>query len=145
MIDRRIATQALDGDLDLTLGGKPIRVLEITEWSPDSWPAMLAQLNRLGRRYRFCVRYQCKDQRSSEKLVRDAASGWNQLRKNLFELVVRAFRSIPADAPGGDNVRAASLADEADAAIKDVQNGLYNYGHLTVAIVLFGKDKEDLD
>lgn len=145
MIDRKVATQAWDGDIDPTLGGQPIRVLEITEWSKSSWPAMFAGLNRLGRRYRFCVRFQFKDQATSEKMVRDAASGWNQLRKNFFELVVRAFRGIPADAPGGDNKRAATLADEAEAAIKDIQKGFYNYGLITVALVLYGKDREDLD
>ena len=145
MIDRRVATQAWDGDIDPTLGGKPIRVLEITEWAKESWPAMFAGLNKLGRRYRFCFRFQFKDQASSEKLVRDAAASWNQLRKNFFELVVRAFQNIPADAPGGDNKRAATLADEADAAIKDIQRGHYNYGIMTVALVLYGENRADLD
>lgn len=145
LIDRQISDQTLDGDFDLTLGGTPIRVMEISQWSTESWPTMFAALNRLGRRYRFCIRFQCRDPRSSEKVVRDAAASWAQVRKNFFELFIRTVRNIPADAPGGDNKRAAGLADEAEATINDVQKGHYTFGKMTVALVLYGKDKEDLD
>jgi len=121
------------------LGERLIQVVAIDGFPQESYPGILAALDRLPFRYRWSNRFICLDAVDAQGRLRAHRRKWQQKVRGFVDQLLHS--SNPKGAIDQDAVR---MVSEADTALAEVSSGLVGYGHFTSVVVLEDTDPERL-
>ena len=136
-LDALLGSEDLTGGIVPRLGDRHIMVLSLDGFPQESWPALLSELDGLPLQYRFSSRFICLDQYDAVREINSYRKGW---RQQVFRFVDQFFNNPNARA----NRDALLMAEDAEAAMTEVQGGFVGAGYLTSAIVLMHEDIDRL-
>lgn len=136
-LDALLGSQDLLGGIAPRLGQKYLAVISIDGLPQESFPAMLADLDALALEYRFSSRFICLDQYDAIKEINAYRKGW---RQQVYKFMDQFFNNPNARA----NRDALLMAEDAEAALTEVQGGYVGAGYLTSCVVLMHEDQEQL-
>jgi type IV secretion system protein VirB4 len=136
-LDALLAGADLIGGLEPQLGEYHLATLAIDGFPQESWPSMLASLDRMPVSYRYSTRFICLGQHDAIKEVNSYRKGWKQ---QIYRLIDQLTENPGARA----NRDAARMHEDAEEALVMVQGGLLGFGFLTSNIVLLDKDQTHL-
>lgn len=138
-LDAIIGSQQFYGGIRPRVGAKYIRVVAI-ESPPEEGTevGLLDMLNYVPVEYRWTTRWIARDPQSAKKVVDLAASKWRQKIRGFIDQVFGRMNG-PVDRD------ALNMANDAEAAVTDINSGEVSYGHYTSTIVLMDESPAKLD
>jgi type IV secretion system protein VirB4 len=136
-LDAILGGADLTGGIAPRVGDKHLAIVAIDGLPQESWPAMLAGLERLPISYRYSTRYICLDQYDGIKAVESYRKGWNQ---QIHRFVDQFFNNPTARV----NRDAERMRDDAEDAKLAVQSGMVAIGYITSCIVLTDENVDRL-
>lgn len=129
------------GGTDPILGNQHIRVVSILSYPGDTWPCIFDELNRLNFRYRWVTRYLFMNRQEAIKEVEKYQSGWNSKRESIGNKILKIIFKTPDD-PRQEDKTAISKAEDAEAALYEINNDIALYGRYTTCIVLLDENED---
>jgi type IV secretion system protein VirB4 len=133
-----VSCKPLRTGLRPALGNDLVAVLVVREMGSESYPGMFDFLNTLPNEYRVSWRYIGVEREKAIKTISIDKNRWFSKRKSAMQHLKNT------DGPH-QNTHAMSMADDANAALNDIQAGVANYGYFTMSIVFWepiGERKE---
>nr|WP_280971494.1 transporter [Cupriavidus gilardii]WDE72636.1 Conjugative transfer protein TrbE [Cupriavidus gilardii] len=135
-LDAVLASKDLFAGTKPRIGEKHIRVVSVRGYPAESTPAILDALNQLPMTYRWSTRFMALDPLHAETELVKFRRNWFQKRMGMLGLVKAAF----GGQSNWQNNDAVDMANDADAAIAEVQSGLTTYGWYTPAVVVMADE-----
>lgn len=132
-LDAILSSKDYFGGLKPRMGKRHMRAVTLTGYPAETEPAILDRLNALHFEYRWNTRFIALDANDAKKIITKYRRNWWQKRHGLAGIVKSAFGA------GGEtwsNTDAVSKAQDADAAINDIESGLVRYGLYTATIIV---------
>jgi len=128
------------GDVPM-LGDSYLATTTITGFPGETLAGILEALNALPLQYRWTSRYICMGPEEAKAELESYRRRWFAKRKSLLALIGESFTK--QDTPLVDNA-AAEKAGDADAALRELGEGMVSYGFLTVSVTLWDRDRTTL-
>ncbi|MCA8270391.1 VirB4 family type IV secretion/conjugal transfer ATPase [Burkholderia vietnamiensis] len=141
-LDAVLSSKDYFGGLKPRMGKRHIRALTITGYPAETIPAILDRLNTLQFEYRWNTRFIALDPNDAKRIITKYRRNWWQKRHGLAGIVKSAFGG--AGETWG-NTDAVSKANDADAAINDIEEGLVRYGLYTATVVVSDENSARVD
>ncbi|MGH8808305.1 MAG: transporter, partial [Noviherbaspirillum sp.] len=138
-LDAVLASKDLYGGTKPRIGEQHIRVVSVRGFPAESMPAILDALNQLPIAYRWSTRFIAMDPLHAEAELVKYRRNWFQKRMGMMGMAKAAF----GGASNWQNSDAVEMANDADAAIAEVQSDLTRYGWYTPTIVVTSENEED--
>jgi len=124
------------GDVPM-LGEHYLATTTITGFPADTLAGLLDDLNALPIEYRWTTRYICLGPDDAKSELESYRRQWFAKRKGLLSLVGESFSK--QETPLVDNAATEKAAD-ADAALRELGEGLVSYGFMTMSLTLSDRD-----
>ncbi|WP_404995462.1 hypothetical protein [Cupriavidus pauculus] len=138
-LDAVLASKDLYAGTKPRIGDQHIRVVSVRGFPAESSPAILDALNQLPMTYRWSTRFIAMDPLHAEAELTRYRRNWFQKRMGMFGMVKAAFGGTS----NWQNNDAVDMANDADAAIAEVQSGLTRYGWYTPTIIVMAESEDD--
>lgn len=138
-LDAVLSSKDYFGGVKPRIGKRHLRAVTVMGFPAETQPAILDQLNHLPIEYRWSTRFIALDPNDAKKIITKYRRNWWQKRHGLAGIVKGAFGQ------GGEtwsNSDAVSKAQDADAAVNDIEEGLVRYGFYSVVIVVSNETAE---
>lgn len=140
-LDAVLPDSPLIGGLEPRLGDTPIKVISVLGYPGQSIPGLLDTLNRLAIEYRWITRFICMDKNDALSEITKYKKRWFAKRKSVLVLVKE---SITNEESAMSDTDAESKAFDADAASQELAGDYVSYGYFTANVVLWDRDREQL-
>jgi type IV secretion system protein VirB4 len=141
-LDAVLPDQRVEAGMELKLGEKFVKTMTIRSFPSTTTPGILDALNRLGFPYRWVSRYICLDKSDAVSRLKKYQKQWYSKRKGLFSLFSEALGAGSSDLVNSDAVE---KAEDADVAVREVQNDYVSYGYLTTTITVWGSTRKQAE
>lgn len=139
-LDAVLASKDLFGGTKPRIGEQHIRVVSLRGFPSESFPAILDMLNQLPIAYRWSTRFIAMDPLHAEVELGKYRRNWFQKRMGLFSMLKSA---MGGGASNWQNSDAVAMAEDADAAIAEVQSDLTRYGWYTPTIIVTSENEKE--
>ncbi len=139
-LDALLPDQAFTpGDIPL-LGDSFIPTCTVVGFPATTLPGLLDELNYLNIEYRWVTRYICLDKEDAQKEITRYRKRWWAKRKNIFTMLKE--EATQEESALIDNASVGKAAD-CDAALHGLANDMASYGHLTITITVWHRDRDE--
>ncbi len=136
-MDAYVGGQELISGNTPRIGDKHIACVSIDGYPYESWPNILAVLERLPMAYRWSNRMIYLENHQATNELKQFRRKWRQKTRGFWQQVFRI--------QGGHiNEDAMMMARQAEDALNEASSGLVNFGYYTATVVLMAEDERQL-
>ena len=136
-LDAMLCGQEMWGGVVPKIGRNYVQCVAIDGFPFESYPGMLSVLAELPIEYRWSTRFIFMDQHTAVTHLDKFRKKWRQK--------VRGFWDQVFNLPGRIDRDAASMVDDAEQAIAEVNSGMVAAGYYTSVVVLMDEDRDKLE
>lgn len=141
-LDAILPDEDVEAGLEVRLGEKFLRTVTIRSFPSTTVPGILDELNRLQFPYRWMTRFIAKDKQEAVSEIKRYQRRWYSQRKGLFSLISDIAGVGGSDLVNSDAIR---KAEDADAALQEVQNDDVSYGLFTATVTVWGDTRKQAE